>query len=289
MSYKTKPEWIKVKALSDNAFSNIYEILKKYDLNTVCSEAKCPNINECWSKKTATFLLLGNVCSRSCLFCSVQTGNQYKIVDHEEPYNIAQAVKELNLSYVVLTSVTRDDLEDGGAKHFAKTISEIKKYNSSAVIEALIPDFQGDIKSLETVINSGVDVIGHNIETVKRITKKIRGRKSDYMISLDLLKIAKSINPKIITKSSLQLGFGEKEEEVKQAINDLKDHNVNILTLGQYLRPTKNQIPVMDYIKPEKFEEYEKYAKNIGFSAVFAGSFVRSSYKASDIFADIVK
>jgi len=279
-----KPDWIKVKALSDDSYEKITSISKKYNLHTVCQEALCPNINECWSNRTATFLLMGDICTRNCRFCSVKTGNPEGYLDNDEPYKIAQAAKELNLKYIVLTSVDRDDLADGGAIHFARTIKEIKKLNKQILVETLIPGFRGKGIAIESIIEAQPDVIGHNIETVERLSPVIRDKKASYYLSLSILKLIKRINSRIITKSSLQVGFGESQSEVESALKDLKDHNVDIVTLGQYLQPTEKQISVQEYITPEKFMEYEQYAKSLGFKQVIAAPLVRSSYKAAEAF-----
>ena len=279
-----KPAWIKVKALSEDCYKAITDISKKYNLNTVCQSALCPNINECWSAGTATFLLMGDICARNCRFCSVKTGDPQGRLNNYEPLNIAKAVQELNLDYVVLTSVDRDDLEDGGSGHIATTIKEIKKINDKISVEALIPDFAGNINALKKVICANPDVIGHNIETVERLSPKIRDKKASYRQSLDILKAVKEINPEIIIKSSLLLGFGETEPEIKKTLLDLKEHNVDIVTLGQYLRPSKKQLPVVEYIKPEKFKEYEDYAENLGFLYVISTPLARSSFMAGKYF-----
>ncbi|OGI21607.1 MAG: lipoyl synthase [Candidatus Melainabacteria bacterium RIFOXYA12_FULL_32_12] len=284
MNENKKPSWIKVKALSEESYNKITSISHKYNLYTICQEALCPNINECWSAKTATFLLMGEICTRNCLFCSVKTGNPKGYLDNNEPYNIAKAVKDLDLKYVVLTSVDRDDLEDGGSQHFAKTISEIKKINGKALVEVLIPDFKGNIEPLKNIIQAKPDVIGHNLETVKKLTPMVRDKRASYELSMRILKSIKDISNNILTKSSLQVGLGETELEIKQALRDLKEHKVDIVTIGQYLRPTEKQIPVQDYINPEIFEEYEIYAKNLDFLYVISGPLVRSSYKAAESF-----
>jgi len=280
MKNKAKPQWIKVKALSEEAYSTIISVSRKYNLHTVCQEALCPNINECWSSRTATFLLMGNICTRNCRFCSVKTGNPHCYLDKEEPLNIAEAIREFGLKYVVLTSVDRDDLEDGGAEHFAETIREINRINSSTVIETLIPDFNCKISSLKKVISAKPYIIGHNIETVERLSPYLRDNRADYKKSLNVLKSVKKINPKILTKSAIQLGFGETEKEVKQTLNDLKGNSIDIIVIGQYLRPTNKQIQVVEYIHPDKFSQYKYYAESLGFLRVISFPLARSSYKA---------
>jgi len=281
MESKTKPDWIRVKALSEEAYSTITNISHKYNLHTVCQEALCPNINECWSSKTATFLLMGDICTRNCRFCSVKTGNPNCYPEKDEPFNIAKAVEELKLKHVVLTSVDRDDLEDGGAGHFAKTIREINKINGNIVIETLIPDFKGNNNLLEKVVSVKSGILGHNIETIERLSPFLRDKKADYKKSLNVLKSAKEINPVILTKSAIQLGFGETEGEIKQTLNNLKEHNVDIIVMGQYLRPTKKQIPVTEYIHPDKFLEYKDFAESLGFLRIISSPLARSSYKAA--------
>ncbi|MDD3014361.1 MAG: lipoyl synthase [Candidatus Gastranaerophilales bacterium] len=279
MENRTKPDWIKVKALSETAYSTITSISHKYSLHTVCQEALCPNINECWSLRTATFLLLGDICTRNCRFCSVKTGNPDSYSDKEEPFNVAKAVKELDLKHIVLTSVDRDDLDDGGAEHFAKTIREINKINDNIAVEILIPDFNNKINSLEKVISAKPFIIGHNIETVERLSPLLRDKRAGYKKSLDILRNIKVLNSKINTKSAIQLGFGETEREIKQTLNDLKENYVDIIVMGQYLRPTDKQIQVTEYIHPDKFIEYKQYAENLGFLKVISSPLARSSYK----------
>ncbi|EKE02221.1 MAG: hypothetical protein ACD_20C00410G0007 [uncultured bacterium] len=279
-----KPDWIKVKALSEDSYDKITTISKRYDLHTICQEALCPNINECWSAKTATFLLMGEVCTRNCRFCSVKTGNPEGYLDNDEPYNIAKAVQDLGLKYLVLTSVDRDDLFDGGAEHFARTIREIKKLNDKVIVEVLIPDFKGSIDSLKNIIKSAPDIIGHNIETVERLTPLIRDKRASYEQSLNIHRTIKDINKKMLTKSSIQVGFGETQQEIISALKDLRKYKTDIITIGQYLRPTEKQISVQEYIKPEIFRKYEKYAQNLGFSCVVSAPLARSSYRAAESF-----
>jgi len=273
-----KPDWIKVKALSEEAFSAITSVSNRYNLHTVCQEALCPNINECWSLKTATFLLMGNICTRNCRFCSVKTGDPNGYTDRDEPLNIAKAANELELKYLVLTSVDRDDLEDCGASHFAQTVKEIKRINPDIMVETLIPDFKKSF--LENLISAKPHTIGHNIETVERLTRVLRDKRADYKKSLNVLKNIKEINPEIITKSAIQLGFGETETEIKKILSDLKEYKVDIVVIGQYLRPTDKQVPVTEYIHPEKFQLYKAYAEKLGFMRVISSPFARSSYKA---------
>ncbi|OGI01787.1 MAG: lipoyl synthase [Candidatus Melainabacteria bacterium GWF2_37_15] len=258
----------------------IKQVLEKYNLNTICQQAMCPNIRECWSNKAATFLLLGNVCTRNCRFCSVKTGTPTYIPDLKEAYNLANAVKELGLKYVVLTSVDRDDLKDSGAGHFAQTIKTIKKFNPNTLVEALIPDFNLNIIDLKRVIYAEPDILGHNIETVRDLSPKIRDKRADYDTSLRLLGLIKDINPDKITKSSLLLGLGETNSQVKESLHDLRNYNVDMIVIGQYLRPTRSQIPVQRYITPEEFEEYKVFAQDLGFSSVVSYRLARTSFRA---------
>ncbi len=280
-----KPEWLKIKLEINDSFSGIKQALQKHNLHTVCESAHCPNISECWNGGTATFMLMGDVCTRGCKFCAVKTGNPMQILDKDEPRKLAKALAEIKLfDYVVLTSVNRDDLEDGGAGHFAECINEIKREYPIIIIEVLIPDFNGDINALEKIVDTKPEVIAHNIETVERLQKKARDPRANYWQSLSVLKNVKKLNPKIFTKSSIMAGIGEKEEEVIQSMKDLRAINVDILTIGQYLRPTGWHIPVMEYIPPEKFKYYEQKGLELGFKFVAAGPFVRSSYKAGELF-----
>ena len=262
----------KIKAISPETFKEIRKILDTHKLHTVCEEALCPNISECWSARTATFLLMGDVCTRNCRFCSVKTGDPQGFLDKNEPQNIAKAVKEMGLEYVVLTSVTRDDLPDGGAGHFAETVKKIK----NARVEVLIPD---NI-DLNVLLDAKPDVIAHNIETVRELTPIIRDKRTNYDLSLKILRQIKEINPDILTKSSLLLGFGETEARVKASLNDLKAHNVDIVVIGQYLRPSQNQVQVIEYISDENFKKYEDYCRQIGIESVISRPLARSSYKA---------
>ncbi|MEM2068281.1 MAG: lipoyl synthase [Nitrososphaerota archaeon] len=284
MTGPLKPSWIRVKLPSSEGYAHTRSIMKKYNLNTVCEEALCPNISECWGCRTATILILGDTCTRSCRFCAVKSGNRKGFVDLEEPRRVAQAVSELDLKYVVITSVTRDDLKDGGASIYAETIREIKKINDDTLIEVLIPDFNNDVKALKTVVEAGPDVIGHNVETVRRLTPLIRDSRAGYDKSLRTLKIVKELDPNIYTKSSLMLGLGETIEEVIQTMMDLRRIKVDFFTIGQYLRPSKRHLPVKEYVPPEKFEELRRIGENLGFMYVASGPLVRSSYLAAEYF-----
>ena len=239
-----KPSWIRVKASFDPKYKLVKDQVASKKLNTVCEEAMCPNISECWSSGTATFMLMGSVCTRACKFCSVDTGNPKGWLDQEEPLKTAKAVRTMGLKYVVLTSVNRDDLEDGGAEHYAQTVQAIKDLNPNTAVEALTPDFKGIKSSIDTIVNSGIEVFAQNLETVKRLTHPVRDPRAGYQQTLDVLYESKQINSEVLTKTSLILGLGETDEEIEQAMDDLIDHKVDILTLGQYLRPTLNHLPV---------------------------------------------
>ena len=274
-----KPQWLKKKIRLDNKnISAIKNLIDSSSLHTVCQSAKCPNIFECFSKKTATFMLMGDTCTRNCGFCGVNSGMPLPL-DKEEPKKIASAVKEMDLLYAVITSVTRDDLDDGGASHFAETVKAIKKINPDTRIECLIPDFGGNKKNLETLLSEELDVLNHNIETIKQNYSRARSS-ADYDRSLMLLKNVKEIRPGIYTKSGFMLGLGENREQILKLLKDLKESEVDIITIGQYLSPSKDNIAISKYYTPEEFKEVENTAKKIGFTAVAASPFVRSSYGA---------
>jgi len=275
-----KPSWIRVKASFDTKYKLVKDQVASKKLNTVCEEAMCPNISECWSSGTATFMLMGSVCTRACKFCSVDTGNPKGWLDQEEPLKTAKAVRTMGLKYVVLTSVNRDDLEDGGAEHYAQTVQAIKDLNPNTAVEALSPDFKGIKSSIDTIVNSGIEVFAQNLETVKRLTHPVRDPRAGYQQTLDVLYESKEINKEVLTKTSLILGLGETDEEIEQAMDDLIDHKVDILTLGQYLRPTLNHLPVERWVTPEEFEKYREIGLSKGFLEVVSGPMVRSSYRA---------
>ena len=275
-----KPSWLKIKAEFNPNFYKIKNEVSEKKLNTVCEEAHCPNISECWSAGTATFMLMGSVCTRACKFCSVDTGNPKGWLDMDEPINTAKAVQSMKLKYVVLTSVNRDDLPDGGAKHFADTVELIKKLNPGTAVEALTPDFKGLFSSIETLVNCGLEVFAQNIETVERLTHPVRDIRAGYQQTLDVLAESKKINSKVLTKTSLILGLGETDEEIEQTMDDLIQHKVDILTLGQYLRPTLNHLPIERWVTPEDFERYREIGLSKGFLEVVSGPMVRSSYRA---------
>lgn len=275
-----KPSWLKIKAEFNPNFYKIKNEVSEKKLNTVCEEAHCPNISECWSAGTATFMLMGSVCTRACKFCSVDTGNPKGWLDMDEPINTAKAVQSMKLKYVVLTSVNRDDLPDGGAKHFADTVELIKKLNPGTAVEALTPDFKGLFSSIETLVNCGLEVFAQNIETVERLTHPVRDIRAGYQQTLDVLAESKRINSKVLTKTSLILGLGETDEEIEQTMDDLLQNKVDILTLGQYLRPTLNHLPIERWVTPEDFERYREIGLSKGFLEVVSGPMVRSSYRA---------
>ena len=275
-----KPSWLKVKAELNSNYQKVKKQVHDKNLYTVCEEAHCPNIGECWSAGTATFMLMGSVCTRACKFCSVDTGNPNGWLDKDEPLNIAKAVLSMNLKYVVLTSVNRDDLLDGGAKHFADTIQLIKELNPKTAVEALTPDFKGLFSSIDTLVNCGLEVFAQNIETVKRLTHEVRDIRAGYDQTLNVLSESKRINPKVLTKTSIILGLGETNTEIEQTMDDLIENKVDILTIGQYLRPTINHFPVKKWVTPNEFEKYREIGLKKGFLEVVSGPMVRSSYRA---------
>jgi lipoic acid synthetase len=281
---KPKPDWIRLPLPQGETFFRLRRLLKDLGLYTVCEEALCPNIGECWGGGTATIMILGNTCTRACRFCSVRPGNPQGYVDPDEPRRVAEAVKRLGLRYVVLTSVDRDDLEDGGASHFAATIRAIRRSQPRVLVEALIPDFQGDVEALRQVVEAGPQVVGHNLETVERLTLRVRDRRAGYHLSLRVLKTLKELNPQLYTKSSLMVGLGERAEEVLQAMRDLRRVGVSFLTIGQYLQPTRRNLPVYEYVAPQTFAQYRRWAEELGFLYVASGPLVRSSYRAGELF-----
>lgn len=290
MCDQMKPEWLAIKPASTEKYKEIKETISTLGLHTVCTEANCPNITECWSGGTATFMVLGELCTRGCRFCNVLKSAKGANIDPLEPYKLAQVVKKWGLPYIVITSVCRDDLPDQGAGHFAKSIEEIKKMNPSTMVEVLIPDFQDNGAFLKTVVDAKPDVVGHNIETIERLTPSVRDKRAMYMQSLHVLKNVKQIDATRYTKSAMMLGIGETDEEVFKAFRDLRDANVDFLAIGQYLKPKGYHLEVKEYVTPEKFEFLKLKALEMGFLYVAAGPFVRSSYKAGEHFiAAIVK
>ena len=277
-----KPDWIRVKAPISKGFQDTKDLMKKYKLNTVCQEAACPNIGECWSKKHATVMILGSVCTRACSFCNIETGRP-DLLDPHEPENLAKALQHLGLEHIVITSVDRDDLEDGGASHFVECIQKIRQTSPTTTIEILTPDFLKKDGSIEKVARAKPDVFNHNIETVPSLYHSIRPG-ARYFHSLTLLKRVKEVDPMIFTKSGLMVGLGERKEEILQVMDDLRTANVDFLTIGQYLRPTIRHAPVDRYVTPEEFEFYKKAAYNKGFLMVASSPLTRSSYHAGEDF-----
>ncbi len=278
--YQQKPEWLKIKYSSNRDRSEVEALLADLHLHTVCEEANCPNLMECFCSKTATFMILGRVCTRNCTFCTVTKGDPDP-VDPEEPANVARAIGKLGLRHAVITSVTRDDLADGGSAHFAAVIREIRKIDKTVVVEVLTPDFQGDEEALLTVVSARPDILNHNIETVPSLYPEVRPM-AVYRRSLEFLRNAKTIDPSIYTKSGIMLGLGETKKEVVSALRDLRDVGCDFLTIGQYLSPSKKHHPVIEYVRPEIFDEYRGIALELGFAHVASGPLVRSSYHAAE-------
>lgn len=279
-----KPDWIKTRLPAGDQFNRVNNILQNFNLKTVCSSARCPNLGECWNQGTATIMILGDTCTRHCRFCSVKTSNPNGRVDTEEPERVAKAVSQLGLRYVVLTSVDRDDLADLGAGIFARTVSLIKKENPGVRVEVLIPDFGARSDLIQQVLDSRPDVLAHNLETVERLTPFVRDRKADYYRSLEVLNLAKALAPQILTKSSLMVGLGETTEELIQALHRLRSIKCDFVTIGQYLQPNRRCLPVVRYLAPEEFQRLKTIAGRLGFRQVFAGPLVRSSFRAEEMF-----
>jgi lipoic acid synthetase len=277
-----KPPWLKKRIPPFHNLQKVKTILEEADLHTVCEEARCPNLGECFSRGTSTFLILGKICTRNCGFCAVEHGVPAWPVE-TEPEKVAQAVQKMDLQYVVITSVTRDDLSDGGASLFAKTIGAIRMLDPKIKVEVLIPDFQGDLDSLKTVLKEGPDVLNHNVETISRLYPEVRPQ-ADYQRSLDLLRRSKEDFPHILTKSGFMLGLGETREEVLGLLRNLREVRCDFLTIGQYLQPRQDRLPIERFIPPEEFEEYKRIGEEMGFIAVASGPFVRSSFQASQMF-----
>jgi lipoyl synthase len=279
--YVRKPEWLKIKLNTNEQYTNIKKMMREKKLHTVCEEAKCPNIHECWAeRKTATFMILGSVCTRACRFCAVQTGLPTEL-DWEEPERVAVSVEQMGLKHVVITAVARDDLKDGGAGVFAETIRAVRRRNPLCSIEVLPSDMNGEYENLKALLDAKPDILNHNIETVKRLTPRIRAR-ATYERSLEFLRRAKELNAAIPTKSSIMVGLGETKEEIIETMDDLRANNVNILTIGQYLQPTKHHLKVQKYWSLQEFEELKLIAMSKGFSHCESGPLVRSSYHADE-------
>ncbi|MFV2091079.1 MAG: lipoyl synthase [Pseudomonadales bacterium] len=278
-----KPPWLRVRIPTGRGYESVRKTVARYRLATVCEESHCPNIGECWNAGTATIMLMGSVCTRACRFCSVDTGNPNGWLDPDEPENAAQSVALMGLKYVVITSVDRDDLTDGGAAHYAASIRAIKRLNPQTAVEALIPDFSGSESAIRQVATAGLDVFAQNLETVNRLTRTVRDPRAGYQQTLSVLQLGKQMATGVLTKSSLMLGLGETEIEIEQAMDDLRAHNVDVLTMGQYLRPTLNHLPVARWVHPEEFEKYREWGLAKGFVEVASGPLVRSSYRADRI------
>ena len=275
-----KPRWLKAPLGTGAGYESVRQTVRANRLATVCEEAKCPNIGECWNAGTATLMLMGEVCTRACRFCAVDTGNPRGWLDPDEPEHAARSVELMKLKYVVLTSVNRDDLSDGGAAHFAACVRAIKSRNPGTAVEALTPDFQGVLHDVETVVDSGLEVFAQNIETVRRLTHPVRDPRAGYEQTLSVLRHAKHYRPIVLTKTSLMLGLGESDAEIEQTMRDLRTAHVDLLTLGQYLRPTINHHPIARFVAPAEFDRYRALALALGFRECVSGPLVRSSYRA---------
>ncbi|XP_046665125.1 lipoyl synthase, mitochondrial isoform X2 [Homalodisca vitripennis] len=283
------PPWLKTEIPTGSNFARLKQELRSLNLHTVCEEARCPNIGECWGggthgTATATIMLLGDTCTRGCRFCSVKTARAPPPPDPHEPLNTATAIAKWGLDYVVLTSVDRDDLPDGGSAHFAETVKEIKRQNANIMVECLVPDFRGDISCVNTIVESGLDVFAHNVETVESLTPFVRDRRANYRQTMSVLKAAKEVNPDLVTKSSIMLGLGETDEQVRQTMEDLRSAGVDCVTLGQYMQPTKRHLKVVEYVTPARFKHWETVGAEMGFLYTASGPLVRSSYKAGEFF-----
>lgn len=279
-----KPDWLKVKAPTGENYQRIKEMLGTLKLSTVCQEAKCPNMGECWSGGTATFMLMGEVCTRGCKFCNIKTGNPKGKLDPLEPEKVAYSIAQMGLEYVVITSVDRDDLPDQGSGHFSRTVRTIKKLAPELIVEILTPDFRGDKDLIIQLTESRPDVFAHNVETVERLQKKVRDPRANYQQSLLVLETVKKHDPSRFTKTSLMLGLSETDEEIMTTLKDLREINCDVVTFGQYLQPTARHLPVLEYITPEKFQFWQKTAEDLGFLYVASGPLVRSSYRAGEFF-----
>jgi len=275
-----KPDWLRVRLVSGGKYGEVQRTVREHRLATVCEESMCPNIGECWNAGTATIMLMGHVCTRACRFCAVDTGNPRGWLDAGEPENAARSVELMGLRYVVLTSVDRDDLPDGGAGHYAACVRAIKARNPGTAVEALTPDFAGNLAAVATVVDSGLDVFAQNLETVRRLTAEVRDPRAGYDQTLSVLAHAGAGDRQVLVKSSLMLGLGETADEVAEAMDDLREAGVHLLTLGQYLRPTANHLPVREFVHPDRFAAYRQLGLEKGFVEVVAGPLVRSSYRA---------
>lgn len=279
-----KPKWLRAKIPSGGRFEAVKANVRERRLSTVCEESHCPNIGECWNNGTATIMVMGSVCTRACRFCAVDTGNPNGWLDTEEPANVAESVELMGLRYIVLTSVDRDDLDDGGAAHYADCVSSIKARTPEVKVEALTPDFGGVESDVALVVDSGLDVFAQNVETVKRLTHPVRDPRAGYQRTLDVLAFAKQHKPEVLTKTSIMVGLGETDEEIFETMDDLRAVGVDILTLGQYMQPTRNHLPIERYVTPEQFNHYRDVGLEKGFMEVASGPMVRSSYRADQVF-----
>lgn len=281
-----KPSWLKIRPPSGENYLDLKELLRGLNLYTVCEEARCPNVGECWGGGTATFMLMGDTCTRGCRFCAVKTGNPKGKLDTEEPKKLAYAISKLGLKYVVITSVDRDDLEDHGSGHFAECISNIRRHDPNLMVEVLTPDFLGRKEWIEKIVIAKPDVFAHNVETVERLQKGVRDPRANYKQSLKVLEIIKEVDPTVYTKSSLMLGLGEEDEEIITTLKDLRAVGCDVVTFGQYLQPTPRHLKVKNFPTPEKYEEWKKTAEDMGFLYVASGPLVRSSYRAGEFFME---
>src|SRR6056297_1147086 len=278
-----KPKWLRTRLYGGPVYDKVKDIVHQHGLATVCEEAKCPNMSECWSAGTATIMLMGDVCTRACRFCAVNTGNPRGWLDDDEPGKTARSVQLMGLKYVVLTSVNRDDLPDGGAAHYAACVREVKALNPDTAVEALTPDFLGVMRDVETVVDSGIEVFAQNVETVRRLTHPVRDPRASYEQTLQVLAHAKAHRPDVLTKTSLMLGLGESDAEICETLDDLRAANVDIVTFGQYLQPTSHHYPIDRYVTPEEFVTYREWGLERGFLEVVSGVMVRSSYRAEQV------
>lgn len=281
-----KPEWLKIRPPGGATYGALKATARRLKLATVCEEAQCPNLSECWGGGTATFMLMGDVCTRGCRFCAVNTARVPPALDPNEPEHVAEAVSKMGLTYVVITSVNRDEQPDGGAAHLAECLRAIKVASPDVLIEVLIPDFQGDTRALQEILEAPISVLAHNVETVARLTPEVRDPRASYQQSLDVLEAAKDRAPHLLTKSSIMLGLGETFEEIEETMCDLVARRVDILTLGQYLRPSPRHLPVVEYVHPAVFERLAERARALGFGYVASGPLVRSSYRAGELYVE---
>ena len=284
--YDPKPPWLKVRAPGGENYARLKQTLRQLDLYTVCEEARCPNVAECWASGTATVMLLGHTCTRGCRFCAVTTGNPRGAVDPREPEHVARAIGKLGLRYVVLTMVDRDDLLDGGASHMARAVVALREHSPGLLVETLVGDFGGRMRDVSSMVDSGPDVFAHNIEVSRRMTPRIRDQRCDYDLSLAVLQHAKVRHPERFVKSSIMVGVGETDDEVLETMQDLRRVGVDIVTLGQYLRPTPKHASVERYVTPERFDDYARWGREMGFAFVASGPLVRSSYHAAEGFVE---